>query len=73
MAPSSRPSSAGAGGQGRQQYGSFFGVLAVIPLIFSSVFLTDLSSPIVLVLCLFPLTAPMAMLKCWRCRRRRGR
>lgn len=46
-----------------QQYGSFFGVLAVIPLIFSSVFLTDLSSPIVLVLCLFPLTAPAAMLE----------
>jgi ABC-2 type transport system permease protein len=46
-----------------QQYGSFFGILAVIPLIFSSVFLTDLSSPIVLVLCLFPLTAPAAMLE----------
>jgi len=46
-----------------QQYGSFFAVFAVIPLILSSVFLTDLGSPIVLILCLLPLTAPAAMLE----------
>jgi ABC-2 type transport system permease protein len=54
LAPSSREG---------QQYGSFFGFLAVIPLIFSSVFLTDLNSPIVIVLCLLPLTAPAAVLE----------
>jgi ABC-2 type transport system permease protein len=54
LAPSSREG---------QQYGSFFGFLAVIPLIFSSVFLTDLNSPIVTILCLLPLTAPAAMLE----------
>jgi ABC-2 type transport system permease protein len=54
LAPSSREG---------QQYGSFFGFLAVIPLIFSSVFLTDLSSPIVIILCLLPLTAPAAVLE----------
>ena len=54
LAPSSREG---------QQYGSFFGFLAVIPLIFSSVFLTDLSSPIVTILCLLPLTAPAAVLE----------
>ena len=36
---------------------------AVIPLIFSSVFLTDLNSPIVIILCLLPLTAPAAVLE----------
>jgi ABC-2 type transport system permease protein len=46
-----------------QQYGSFFAIFAVIPLILSSVFLTDLGSPIVLILCLLPLTAPAAMLE----------
>ena len=35
----------------------------MIPLIFSSVFLTDLSSPIVIILCLLPLTAPAAVLE----------
>ena len=54
LAPSSREG---------QQYGSFFGFLAVIPLIFSSVFLTDLNSPIVTILCLLPLTAPAAVLE----------
>jgi ABC-2 type transport system permease protein len=46
-----------------QQYGSFVAFFAVIPLVLSSVFLTDLSSPIVLVLCLLPLTAPAAILE----------
>jgi ABC-2 type transport system permease protein len=46
-----------------QQYGSFVAIFAVIPLILSSVFLTDLSSPIVLILCLLPLTAPAAILE----------
>jgi len=54
IAPSSREG---------QQYSSFVAIIAVIPLILSSVFLTNLSSPIVLVLCLLPLTAPAAILE----------
>jgi ABC-2 type transport system permease protein len=46
-----------------QQYGSFFGFLAVIPLILMSVFLSDPGSPIVLALCVLPLTAPAALLQ----------
>jgi ABC-2 type transport system permease protein len=46
-----------------QQYSGFLGFFAVIPLILSSVFLTDLSSPIVWVLTLFPLTTPATMLQ----------
>ncbi|MEO6349264.1 MAG: ABC transporter permease [Candidatus Limnocylindrales bacterium] len=46
-----------------QQYGSFFGFIAVIPLILMSVFLSDPGSPIVIALCLLPLTAPAALLQ----------
>ena len=46
-----------------QQYGSFFGFLAVMPLILSSVFLADPGSPLVVALCLLPLTAPGALLQ----------
>jgi len=51
------------GSREAQQYASFFGFIAVIPLIFTSLFLTDLNSPIVWALTLFPLTAPAAMLE----------
>jgi ABC-2 type transport system permease protein len=46
-----------------QQYGSFFGFLAVIPLVLMSVFLSDPGSPIVIALCVLPLTAPAALLQ----------
>jgi ABC-2 type transport system permease protein len=46
-----------------QQYSGFFGLFAVIPLIFSATFLTDLQSPVVTILALIPLTAPAAMLQ----------
>jgi ABC-2 type transport system permease protein len=51
------------GSREAQQYSGFLGFFAVIPLIFSSVFLTDLSSPIVWILTLFPLTTPATMLQ----------
>jgi ABC-2 type transport system permease protein len=51
------------GSREAQQYGSFFGFLAVIPLILSSVFLADPESPLVVALCLLPLTAPGALLQ----------
>ena len=50
------------GNREAQQYSGFFGFIAVIPLIFSSVFFGDIDSPIVWVLALFPLTAPASML-----------
>jgi ABC-2 type transport system permease protein len=50
------------GSREAQQYSGFFGFIAVIPLIFTSLFLTDLGSPIVVALALFPMTAPAAML-----------
>jgi ABC-2 type transport system permease protein len=46
-----------------QQYGSFFGFLAVIPLVLLPVFINDLGSPVVVALCLLPLTAPAALLE----------
>lgn len=46
-----------------QQYSGFFGFFAVIPLIFASAFLSDISSPLVVALALIPLTAPAAMLQ----------
>jgi ABC-2 type transport system permease protein len=46
-----------------QQYSGFFGFVAVIPLIFTSLFLTDPTSIVVWVLALFPLTAPATMLQ----------
>jgi ABC-2 type transport system permease protein len=51
------------GNREAQQYSSFFGFIAVVPLIFSSLFLTgDLDSPLVWVMALFPLSSPCAML-----------
>jgi ABC-2 type transport system permease protein len=46
-----------------QQYSGFFGIFAVIPLIFTAIFLTDINSPIVTALSLFPLTAPASVLQ----------
>jgi ABC-2 type transport system permease protein len=50
------------GNREAQQYSGFFGFIAVIPLIFSSAFITDIDSPLVWALALIPLTAPAAML-----------
>ncbi len=50
------------GNREAQQYSGFFGFMAVIPLVFSSVFLTDIDSPLVWALALIPLTAPASML-----------
>jgi ABC-2 type transport system permease protein len=46
-----------------QQYSGFFGFVAVIPLIFSGLFLTNTDSVVVWILALFPLTAPATMLQ----------
>jgi ABC-2 type transport system permease protein len=51
------------GSREAQQYAGFFGFLAVVPLIFTGLFLTDLGSPVVWVLSLIPLTAPATMLQ----------
>ena len=51
------------GGREAQQYSSFFGFFAVIPLVLTPVFLTDPGSPIVWALALLPLTAPAAALE----------
>ncbi len=51
------------GSREAQQYAGFFGFLAVVPLIFTGVFLTDLGSPIVWILALIPLSAPATMLQ----------
>jgi ABC-2 type transport system permease protein len=51
------------GSREAQQYAGFFGFLAVVPLIFSSVFLTDINSPIVWILSVIPLTTPATMLQ----------
>ncbi len=50
------------GSREAQQYAGFFGFFAVVPVIFSSVFITDIGSPIVTILALFPFTTPAAML-----------
>lgn len=50
------------GNREAQQYSGFFGFVAVIPLIFSGVFLTDIDSPLVWALALIPFTAPASML-----------
>ncbi len=50
------------GNREAQQYSGFFGFVAVIPLVFSSVVLTDPTSPLVWVLAIVPLTAPATML-----------
>jgi ABC-2 type transport system permease protein len=46
-----------------QQYSSFFGFLAVIPIILTPVFVSDPGSPLVVALCVLPLTAPAALLQ----------
>ncbi len=50
------------GNREAQQYSGFLGFAAAVPFIVFSVFLADLSSPVVLALTLFPLTSPTAML-----------
>jgi len=50
------------GNREASQYSGFLGFAAAMPFILFSVFLTDLHSPIVLALALFPLTAPTSML-----------
>ena len=50
------------GNREAQQYSGFLGFTAAIPFIVFSIFLTDLQSPVVYALTLFPLTTPTAML-----------
>ena len=50
------------GAREAQQYASFFGVIAVIPIVLLPAFLSDPSAPLVILLCVLPLTAPAAML-----------
>jgi ABC-2 type transport system permease protein len=50
------------GNREAQQYSGFLGFIAVIPLVFSSVVLSDPTSPLVWVLAVIPLTAPATML-----------
>jgi ABC-2 type transport system permease protein len=50
------------GAREAQQYASVFGVIAVIPIVLLPAFLSDPSGPLVVALCLLPLTAPAAML-----------
>ena len=50
------------GNREAQQYSGFLGFAAAMPFIVFSVFLSDLSSPIVYALALFPLTTPTTML-----------
>lgn len=50
------------GSREAQQYAGFFGFFAVVPVIFSSVFVSDIASPIVTILALVPFTTPAAML-----------
>ncbi len=50
------------GSREAQQYAGFFGFFAVVPVIFSSIFVTDIGSPIVTILALIPFTTPAAML-----------
>jgi ABC-2 type transport system permease protein len=50
------------GNREAQQYSGFLGFAAALPFIVFSIFLSDLQSPVVLALALFPLTTPTAML-----------
>lgn len=50
------------GAREAQQYASFFGFLAVIPIVLMPLILGDPTSPVVVLLCLFPLTSPAATL-----------
>ncbi len=50
------------GNREAQQYSGFLGFAAAVPFIVFSAYLTDLNSPLVYALSLFPLTAPTSML-----------
>ncbi len=50
------------GSREAQQYAGFFGFFAVVPVVFSSLFVSDIGSPIVTILALIPFTTPAAML-----------
>ncbi len=50
------------GAREAQQYASFFGFLAVIPIVLMPLILSDPNAPIVLFLCIFPLTSSAATL-----------
>ena len=50
------------GNREAQQYSGFLGFAAAMPFIVFSIFLTDLNSPVVYALTLFPLTTPTSML-----------
>jgi ABC-2 type transport system permease protein len=50
------------GAREAQQYASIFGIIAVIPIILLPVLLSDPGAPLIVALCLIPLTAPAAML-----------
>ncbi len=50
------------GAREAQQYASVFGVIAVVPIVLLPAFLNDPSAPLVVLLCVLPLTAPAAML-----------
>lgn len=50
------------GSREAQQYAGFFGFFAVVPVIFSSIFVSDIASPVVVLLAVIPFTAPAAML-----------
>ena len=50
------------GAREAQQYASVFGVVAVIPIVLLPLILSDPSGPLVIALCVLPLTAPAAML-----------
>ena len=50
------------GNREAQQYSGFLGFAAAVPFIVFSVFLADVTSPVVIALSLFPLTAPTSML-----------
>jgi ABC-2 type transport system permease protein len=52
-----------SGAREAQQYSSFFGFFAVVPLILTPIFLSDPNSIVVWVLALIPLTAPAAILE----------
>ena len=51
------------GAREAQQYSSFFGFFAVVPLIATPLFASDPTSPLVWILALIPLTAPAATLE----------
>jgi ABC-2 type transport system permease protein len=50
------------GNREASQYSGFLGFFAAVPFIVFSLFLTDIQSPAVMALALFPLTSPTAML-----------